>query len=94
MDSVQILNNQSSRSFGQSARPIATDVAKPPCPPPATPGVLKAQADHAAYMREREALEARSSMRGLIWLALLALAISLFRAGANRAFYAGWWRQW
>jgi len=39
-------------------------------------------------------LERRSALRGLVLMALLALVVSLIRAGTDRAFYAGWWRQW
>ena len=68
--------------------------AQPPRPPERTPAVVKAQKERAEFLREREGLEHRSLLRGLILLALLVLAISLFRAGADRLFYAGWWRQW
>ena len=56
--------------------------------------MLKAQSEQAAYLRNREELERRSVLRGLVLLALIALAVSLIRAGGGRAFYAGWWRQW
>jgi hypothetical protein len=33
-------------------------------------------------------------MRGLIILAVLALLVSIARAGLGRVFVPGWWRQW
>lgn len=68
--------------------------AAPPRPPAPTAAVLKVQSETAEYLRERERLERQSVLRGLVWLALVAFGVSLLRAGVDRAFYAGWWRQW
>lgn len=68
--------------------------AQPPRAPEPTPGLRKAQAERREYLEERESLERNSVLRGLTLLALLALVISLVRAGVDRAFYAGWWKQW
>jgi hypothetical protein len=46
------------------------------------------------YLREREGAERRSVLRGLMLLALVALAFSVWRAGLARAFMPGWWRPW
>ncbi len=74
--------------------PFPSRRAEPPRALTHTPGVLKARAERAVYLHERETKEGRSMLRGLLLLALLALAISLFRAGADRAFFPGWWTQW
>jgi hypothetical protein len=45
----------------------------------------------------REAAEKRlmlSVARGLVALGLLALLASMARAGLDRVFVHGWWRQW
>ncbi|MGC9199583.1 MAG: hypothetical protein ACP5E5_11710 [Acidobacteriaceae bacterium] len=47
---------------------------------------------YAIYCREREQLERRSVLRGLILLALLVLSVSVLRAGLDRVFFQGWWR--
>ena len=41
---------------------------------------------------ERERLESRSVVRGLILLAILVLLASMVRAGLGRVFVHGWWR--
>ena len=54
----------------------------------------QAEAEHAAYLRERTAAERRSMLRGLILIALFVLLASLLRAGLDRAFPQGWWARW
>ncbi len=68
--------------------------AKPPRAPEITPGIQKALDERTHYQEQREAVERRSVMRGLLLLALVILVFSLVRAGADRVFYTGWWRQW
>ena len=68
--------------------------AQAPRAPRLSPGMQKVQAEWEAYRREREGAERRSALRGSVLLALLVLLVSLLRAGADRAFYTGWWRQW
>ena len=66
--------------------------AEPPRAPALPQALQRAQAEHKASLRERETLERRSILRGLILFAVLVLLISLLRAGWSRAFPAGW--QW
>lgn len=42
----------------------------------------------------REAAERRRQMRGLLYLALAAIAFILLRFGPARIFTPGWWRLW
>ncbi|MGI4828235.1 MAG: hypothetical protein ACRYFU_08605 [Janthinobacterium lividum] len=58
------------------------------------PSLQRAEAEQAVVLREREGIERRSMLRGLILLALVVLILSMFHAGAERVFPAGWWRQW
>ena len=41
-----------------------------------------------------EHLERRRQVRGLLLLAVVAIAFAILRAGLHRAFTAGWWRLW
>ena len=68
--------------------------AEPPRAPEVTPGLRAAIDEQASYRAHREAAERRSVLRGLVLLAVLVLLLSLWRAGADRAFFTGWWRQW
>ena len=68
--------------------------AKRPRPLQPTAAMDKARLERDAYLEQREGLERRSIFRGLIMLAILVLVFSLVRAGTERVFYAGWWRQW
>jgi hypothetical protein len=68
--------------------------AAPPRVPEPTRALL---ADRAASMerrREREGIERRSMVRGLLVIAALVLVLSIARAGLDRVFVPGWWRQW
>jgi hypothetical protein len=47
---------------------------------------------HEVYCGEREQIERRSVVRGLLLMALLALSISIVRSGLDRVFVHGWWR--
>jgi len=66
--------------------------ADPPRIPPSTRTLDRATQDQKSYLRNREILESRSVVRGLILLALLVLLASMFRAGFSRVFVPGWWR--
>jgi hypothetical protein len=63
-------------------------------PPKATPELEGAGAEQQAHRAGREARERRSVVRGLILLAVVALAWSIARAGLGRVFVHGWWLQW
>ncbi len=39
-------------------------------------------------------LERRRQVRGLLLLAIVAIAFAIFRAGAHNVFTRGWWRLW
>jgi hypothetical protein len=51
-----------------------------------------------AALRERrrqgEQVERRGMVRGLLLLATVVLIASVWRAGVERVFLAGWWRHW
>ena len=68
--------------------------AAPPRSPESTTELDQARASHLAYRREREQRERRGMVRGLLWLALVVLLLSIARAGLDRVFVPGWWRQW
>jgi len=59
--------------------------------PKATRAYERAMEKRQKYIREREWLERRSMVRGLVWLAMIALVASVVRAGVGRAFVGGWW---
>ena len=66
--------------------------ASPPQLPALTPALAQQQAEFELYRKQREQIERRSMVRGLILIALLVLAGSIARAGLERAFVHGWWR--
>ncbi len=66
--------------------------ASPPRPPELTAALKRQLEAHESYRREREQVERRSVVRGLILLALLTLSGSILRAGLGRVFVHGWWR--
>lgn len=68
--------------------------AERPRPLQPTAAMDKARRERKTYLEQREGKERRSVLRGLILLAVLVLVFSLVRAGTERVFYAGWWRQW
>jgi hypothetical protein len=68
--------------------------AQPPRPPQPTPALQQALDEHDEYKASREKLERRSMLRGAIVLAVLVVAFSIARAGLDRVFVHGWWRQW
>jgi hypothetical protein len=63
-------------------------------PPKATPELAEAREAQRVYREERERRQRRSLVRGLVLLAVLALGWSVARAGMERVFVQGWWRQW
>lgn len=66
--------------------------AAPPRLPELTPAAKHNLEANASYRREREQVERRSVVRGLILIILLVLAASMLRAGLGRVFVHGWWR--
>ncbi len=68
--------------------------AQPPAIPEPTAALLQARAEADAHRQQREALERRSLVRGLLLLAAVVLVLSIARAGLDRVFVPGWWRQW
>jgi len=72
------------QASGERAEPVRV--------PAGTQSLERAKVERAGYLRGREALEARSVVRGLILLAMLVLLASMARAGFGRVFVRGWWR--
>lgn len=66
--------------------------AAPPQLPALTPAFERQQAEFELYRKQREQVERRSMLRGLILIAVLVLIGSIARAGFARAFMHGWWR--
>lgn len=66
--------------------------AESPRIPAATRALQDAEQERNAYIREREQVEHRSVLRGLMLLAVIVLVLSIARAGLGRVFPAGWWR--
>ena len=58
--------------------------------PEPTRALAQARAEMQSYRREREEIERRSIVRGLIVLAMVVLVGSLARAGLERVFVQGW----
>jgi hypothetical protein len=76
---------QSSESHGEHR-------AAPPQLPSLTPAFERQQAEFELYRKQREQIERRSMLRGLILIALLVLAGSIARSGIEQVFVHGWWR--
>ena len=74
-----------------SWRQIQHRAATPRLPQP-TPAMKRQPQAHEVYCGEREQIERRSVVRGLLLMALLALSISIVRSGLDRVFVHGWWR--
>jgi hypothetical protein len=68
--------------------------AAAPAIPAATPAQWRELSVHAIYQRERENVERRRQLRGLIVLALLVITASIARASLGRVFPHDWWRVW
>ncbi|MDR3746414.1 MAG: hypothetical protein P4K80_09820 [Acidobacteriaceae bacterium] len=46
------------------------------------------------YAPDAHQNERRRQIRGLLLLALIAIALTLLRVGVHRVFPPGWWRLW
>jgi hypothetical protein len=68
--------------------------AEPPRPPVLSEREQRGETERLDRLRKRAGLERRSLLRGLILLAVVILIASLARAGFDRLFVSGWWRQW
>jgi hypothetical protein len=68
--------------------------AAPPAIPAATQRQQRDLAERDTYHRERENVERRRQLRGLLVLALVVLVLSVARAGLDRVFPASWWHLW
>ena len=80
--------------FGSGSQAEQPSLRLAPPRAPEISSALQAQrAEDAMRRRERGVLERRSMLRGLLLLAVFVLAVSLLRAGWERAFPAGWWNQ-
>jgi hypothetical protein len=66
--------------------------ATAPQAPTPSRALLRARAEQQELREERAKSERRSVTRGLMLLALIALGISMARAGFERVFVPGWWR--
>lgn len=60
--------------------------------PAATAGLRREREEFESYRVERETIERRSMVRGLLLLAVVVLVGSIARAGLDRVFVDGWWR--
>lgn len=49
------------------------------------------RAEDAAFRAQRESIERRSMVRGLLLLAIFVLTLSVARAGLDRVFLHPWW---
>ncbi|HEY4357349.1 MAG TPA: hypothetical protein VGN16_16480 [Acidobacteriaceae bacterium] len=66
--------------------------AEPPRIPAPTRALERAEQERDAYIRERQQVERRSVLRGLVLIAVVVLLASIARAGLGRVFPNGWWR--
>jgi hypothetical protein len=66
--------------------------AAAPRTPEPTRGQVRALAAFKIYRAERERIERRSTVRGLILLAVVVAVGRIARAGLDRVFVQGWWR--
>ena len=75
--------------------PAATpERAASPAIPASTRQHERALLARGAYHREREQIERRRQLRGLLILALIVIALSIARAGLGRVFPPSWWHLW
>lgn len=68
--------------------------AEPPRPPALSEQDERRELARLERLKARVGLERRSLLRGLILLAVVILIASLARAGFDRLFVPGWWREW
>ncbi len=66
--------------------------AAPPQVPSSSPALQRDRQEFRRYQAEREKLERRSVVRGLLMISVLVLVGSIVRAGLDRVFVHGWWR--
>ncbi len=74
--------------------PLSNKRAEAPCAPEPTRALQRARDVQAEYRGEREVVERRGMVRGLLLLAMVVLLLSIGRAGLERVFVSGWWRHW
>lgn len=60
--------------------------------PTSSPAQQRDRLAFEVYRNEREKIERRSVVRGLILMAVVVLVGSIARAGLDRVFLHGWWR--
>ena len=60
--------------------------------PDRSPAFERERREFKRYRSDREKVERRSVVRGLILMAMLVLVGSILRAGLDRTFVHGWWR--
>ena len=68
--------------------------ADPPRPPAETPESARAARVRREAVAGRERKESGRIARGLLWLGVVVVLLSILHAGFGRAFVPGWWRQW
>ena len=68
--------------------------AEPVRAPRASAELASAREEHAAYVQGRERAERSGVLRALLVFAVGVLVASIWRAGLDRVFVHGWWRQW
>jgi hypothetical protein len=60
--------------------------------PASSPAQQRDRLAFAIYRNEREKIERRSVVRGLMLMAVVVLVGSIAHAGLDRVFLHGWWR--
>jgi len=68
--------------------------AEPARAPRPSAELESARQEHGAYVARRERAERSGVVRALLVLAGLVLVAGIWRAGLDRVFVHGWWRQW
>jgi hypothetical protein len=68
--------------------------ASPARAPHASAELVSAREEHAAYIQGREQMERAGVLRALLVLGVVVLVCSIWRAGLDRVFVHGWWKQW
>jgi hypothetical protein len=68
--------------------------ASPVRAPRASAELASAREEHDAYVQGRERMEHIGILRALLVLGVVVLMGSVWRAGLDRVFVHGWWKQW
>lgn len=68
--------------------------AQPARPPALSEREQQRENARLQALLKRVQLEQSSLLRGLMLVAIVVLIVSLARAGFDRLFVPGWWRQW